>query len=503
MKEKIFAWIEEQKLIRQGDFVLAGISGGADSVCLLLLLLEYQKSCDFSLEAVHIEHGIRGKASREDAKFTEAFCKEHGVVCKTYAVDVPAYAREHRMGIEEAARRLRYECFAHAARAHTRTDKKLALAHHADDNAETLLLWLARGSGVRGLGGIRASREAEGGLTLIRPLLCATREEIEAYLGERHIGFRMDETNEDTAYSRNCIRHEILPQLAKVNRKASVHLAQAAMQLAGLSEYLDKEAERIERETCIWREGGCVIGCVLFEEYPAVLRQTVLHHAIEKAAGSSRDIGSVHVKAVEKLWGLQAGRRASLPYGLFAERVYEGVVLSKEKEERQEQSVFRIACRNLEELAAGEWYVLDLSDGSLRMRIRNFQAEIEKIHKKTYTKLLDYDKIKGSMQFRKRAAGDYLTIDGEGHRKKLKEYFIDQKLARSRRDEIWLLTEGAHVLWVVGGRISADCRIGPNTKRILEVQISGGSYCEDQEYSGISDRGTDWKQNQGARSYDQ
>ena len=134
------------------------------------------------------------------------------------------------------------------------------------------------------------------------------------------------------------------------------------------------------------------------------------------------------MKAVEKLWGRQAGRRASLPYGLSAERVYEGVVLSKEKEERQEQSVLRIACRNLEELAAGEWYVLDLSDGSLRMRIRNFQAEIEKIHKKTYTKLLDYDKIKGSMQFRKRAAGDYLTIDGEGHRKKLKEYLSIRSL---------------------------------------------------------------------------
>ncbi len=503
MKEKIFAWIEEQKLIRQGDVVLAGVSGGADSVCLLLLLLEYQKRCDFSLEAVHIEHGIRGKASREDAKFTEEFCREHGVVCKTYAVDVPAYARERRMGLEEAARRLRYECFALAAGEHTGTDKKLALAHHADDNAETLLLWLARGSGVRGLGGIRASREAEGDLTLIRPLLCVTRGEIEQYLAKQHTEFRVDETNADTAYSRNCIRHEILPQLAKVNRKASVHLAQAAMQLAGLSDYLEKEAARVERETCIWGESGCVIGCALFEDYPDVLRQTVLHRAIEKAAGSSRNIGSVHVKAVENLWGLQMGRRASLPYGLFAERVYEGVVLSREKAKSQEAAVFHIGCRSLEELAEGEWYVLELSDGSLRMRIRHFQAEIEKIHKKTYTKLLDYDKIKNSMQFRKRAAGDYLTIDEEGHKKKLKEYFIDQKLARSRRDGIWLLTEGAHVLWVVGGRISADCRIGPNTTRILEVQISGGSYCEDQEYSGISDRGADWKKNQGAGSYDQ
>ena len=127
--------MELEGLVKSGDVVLAGVSGGADSVCLLLMLLEYRKHCDFFLEAVHVEHGIRGDASRRDAAFVKRLCEKRGVCCRIYPVDVPAYAKGHGLGVEEAARKLRYECFREAAEDYDGRPVKIALAHHADDNA--------------------------------------------------------------------------------------------------------------------------------------------------------------------------------------------------------------------------------------------------------------------------------------------------------------------------------------------------------------------------------
>lgn len=491
VREKVFAWIEQKKLIQKDDMVFVGVSGGADSVCLLLLLQEYRKRVPFSVQAVHVEHGIRGEESREDAEFTRKLCERLGVSCHICEVDVPGYAREHRMGLEEAARSLRYDCFRRVAGESSAAVKKLALAHHADDNAETVLFQLARGSGVRGLGGICMMRELTGGVTVVRPLLGVTRAQIEGYLREQGANWRTDATNEDTGYSRNRIRHNVLPELLKVNGRAVEHIAQSAAQLSELSDYVEQEAAGIAQRMCLWDAGGCVVFKELFEWYPAVLSGEVVYQAVSGVAGSSRDIGSVHIQAVERLAGLQVGRCVTLPYGILAERVYEGVRLMREAQGSGQQSGgkrcrgddpaqegFEISLEELEE-KEGEWKTFLLPDGCLRLRVRTFDGETEKIPKKTYTKLLNYDKIKHSMQFRKRAGGDYLTIDGDGHRKKLKEYLIEEKVPRGQRDDIWLLAEESHVLWAVGKRISAGCRVDPDTKKILEVQISGGNYRED------------------------
>lgn len=483
MIEEVLRGIEEKKLIQAGDFVLVGVSGGADSVCLLLLLLEYRRELAFSIQVVHVEHGIRGAESLEDARFVENLCGRLQVPCRTYNVDVPAYAKEHHMGLEEAARELRYDCFCRAAEEADAPAAKIALAHHADDNAETMLFQMVRGSGVRGLAGMRVKRELGKNLTLIRPLLNVTRCGIEEYLHARGESYRIDATNRDTDYSRNRIRHEVLPQLAQVNRQAVMHMAQSAGQLAELADYLDEEASRIAMHTCVKEKDACLIRFELFEKYPAVLQREVLYLVIGRMAGSRKDIGSVHIEEVKKLAALQVGRRISLPYELVAERVYEGIrIRGRRTGENRAVRAYEIVLEELDRQREGEWYVLSLPDGQLRMRVRDFCGETQEIHKKTYTKLLNYDKIKYNLQVRRRAGGDYLTIDEAGHKKKLREYFIEEKVPRERRDETWLLTAGDHVIWVVGGRISADYKIGPNTKKILEVQMSGGIYCEDQEY---------------------
>lgn len=482
MTEEVCRCIEEEKLIQAGDYVLAGVSGGADSVCLLLLLLEYQKRCTFSLQAVHVEHGIRGEESREDARFVEALCRRLGVSCRTYALDVPAYAREHRLGLEEAARKLRYASFAQAAQlAEVPAEKiKIALAHHADDNAETVLFQLVRGSGVRGLSGMRACRALDTGGTLIRPLLYVARREIEEYLAARGEVYRVDATNQDTSYSRNRIRHEVLPQLVQVNQQAIRHIGQSAGYLAELADYLEQEAGRIAALVCVEKHDGCLVHRELFEKFPLLLQGEVLHRQLAALAGSTKDIGSVHVRAVEQLAGRQVGRRISLPYGLVAERVYEGVCIRREREEKvYEEAVYEITPEMLLGAREGEWFTLLLPDGQMRLRIRDFCGEMQEIPKKAYTKLLNYDKIEYSLQVRRRAEGDYLVIDEAGHKKKLKKYFTEEKVPVGKRESTWLLTVGSHVLWVIGGRISTDYKIDSATKKILEVQMSGGNYCED------------------------
>lgn len=554
MTEQVIEWIKAEKLIAQGDCVIAGVSGGADSVCLLRLLLEIQKKMDFTLEAVHVEHGIRGEESRRDAAFVQALCDSFRVPCHIYAVDVPAYAEEKGLGLEEAARIKRYECYQKEIEKRTGEKRtvKVALAHHADDNAETLLFQMIRGSGIVGLAGMRAKRPLTGGAELIRPLLNVQRREIESYLSSIGQEYRVDSTNTDTDYSRNRIRHNILPELSEINEQAVSHMNRSAGMLRQIADYLAQQANEAMWECCVWetpeREPGgerqcqgdvecCVretperkgtenknreigekvlIHAEKFETYPELLQNEMLHRVLAGVSGSSRDIGAVHVEAVRRLFQKQVGRRLDLPYGVRAERVYEGVRIQKEgmrepetekisRKERQnmaklgqeycfneaelsqkvsaaEQEILREYCLGEAErqrLEAGEELCIFLPEGELHFRILEQETEVGKIHKKKYTKWLNYDKIKGDLQIRRRKPGDYLTVDLQGHKKKLKEYFVNEKIPRESREHIWLLTQEAYVLWVIGGRISADYRISQQTKKILEVQAVGGNYHED------------------------
>ena len=236
-------------MIKNHSTVLVALSGGADSVCLLLVLNEIKRQCadelDFALEAVHVEHGIRGAESREDARFASDLCERLNIPCHVHSVDVPQYAASHGLGLEEAARILRYEAFekevarilryeafeeeagrypceiAYAADQKRGNSRQVvvAVAHHMEDNAETVLFQMLRGSGAKGLAGMHPV-SVKNGVTYIRPLLSATRAQIEEYLKENGQAFVTDATNTDTAYSRNKLRHDVFPLLLQINDMA-------------------------------------------------------------------------------------------------------------------------------------------------------------------------------------------------------------------------------------------------------------------------------------------
>lgn len=474
MIQKMWEYVCEHHMICQNDKVLAGCSGGADSVALLLALKELQVRCDFSLYAVHVEHGIRGEESKNDQRFVEELCKEHDIPLTVISVEAKKYAARCHIGIEEAARLLRYEAFSAAAEK-LGENVKLALAHHLEDNAETVLFQLARGSGIAGLCGIPMVRKEEN-YTLIRPLLSNSREEIENYLAGKKQFFCVDSTNLDESYSRNRIRRRIIPQLSLVNSRAAEHINQSAMQLWQIYDYLEMETGNAYNLCFERRECGYLDIHALSKLHPAI-RSGVVRKCIFEMTGKQKDISSVHVQDVLRLPGKQTGTRINLPYGLTVTVAYDKLCFDIAGNEYGKKAEYAIDEALLLKLAESkETYVTPLGEHgeTLSISVERWDGGLEEIEKKTYTKILDYDKIKGGFVIRNRISGDYFVMNENGNRKKLADFFVDEKIPAKERDHMYLLAKGNEVIWLIGGRISENYKITGNTRRILTIEYNGG-----------------------------
>lgn len=471
MIEKILCYIEKYKMISENDHVLAGVSGGADSVCLFLVLLHLREKIGFSLSIVHVEHGIRGEESLRDAEFVKNLAGEFGVDCTVINCCVPRETRERGISTEEAARILRYEILEAQAvlleRQHGCKSRqvKIAVAHHREDLAETMVFHLCRGSGIDGLCGIPPVRGR-----VIRPLLCITRSEIEAYLIEKKQGFCTDVTNESREYSRNFIRHEILPKLCRVNKGALRHMWDLAEELSQIACYLETESCRAYLDSV--RQEGESIFCNVDKlwENPSAIRSRVLKMALEQGAGSSKDISREHVEELLDLGEGRVGRRVSLPYGMEAAKTYGEIEIRRRKGECiREGRLFGILS---EREARGESGAqIFTPKGKIICRIREFSKKDAEIPKNKYTKWLDYDKIESGLLFRTRDRGDFFVLDDMGHKKYLKDYFINEKVPKELRDEIVLAADGSHILWVVGYRISEAYKVSADTREVLEIRL--------------------------------
>lgn len=454
MLYEVESFVEQYHMIEQGDIVIAGVSGGADSVCLLLVLAELQKKLPFAIEVVHIEHGIRGVESVADADFVRSLCDSMQVPFRQFSYAVPEYAKQNGMSEEEAGRSLRYQTFAKAAegRAHV----KIAVAHNQNDVAETMLLNLVRGSSTKGLAAIPPVRG-----NIIRPLLQVSRAQIEAYLTEKHQTYRTDATNLSTDYARNKVRHQVLPVLTQINVKALLHMEQTAGDVREMEAYFEQKTLQAIAQYVTMPENRVLLSDKVIEELEPILLRRLLHYCICQCAGSSKDISRVHIEAVEVLLHAQVGKVVILPYGLRARRDYEGICVEK------------VYCEMDAVPEVVQTTPLEQNtDFSIRI-IEKTEKELE-FPKKKYTKWIDYDKIKNSLFVRARQSGDYLILDEKGSSKKLKQYFVNEKIPQENRNQIPLVADGSHIVWVVGYRISAFYKVSHNTKRILEIRFDGG-----------------------------
>lgn len=467
---KVKKYIEEYKMIEKRDSVIVGLSGGADSVCLLDMLSALRAEYELEITAVHVHHGIRGAEADRDMKFAEKFCRERDINLKVFYYDVPNYAKENGMSEEEAGRKLRYDAFESL----WRPGGKIAVAHNLNDSVETFIHNLCRGSGIAGLTGIKPVNGH-----IIRPVLCLERKEIENYLDRNQISYIHDSTNFDDGYTRNKIRLNVLPYLMEnINSESILHINNAAQELCEAERFLNEQTVLLynqvfsEHNNCIYADKK------MFRELDSYMQRRTIRLALHHLAGKLKDITRQHVTDIVMLSRRQSGRYIMLPYGIMVRAEQEYLVF-----ERQQGNVSGTEQEGISVLQPG---IYEFGDYIFEIQIINVEEEEEilkdfenyfKKNQKLCTKWFSYDKIKSTVQLRYRQSGDYLTINSDDGKKKLKSYMIDEKIPVSMRDKIPVLADGAHVMWVFGYRMSEWYKVTAGTKRILK--ITGRNKSED------------------------
>ncbi len=463
MYKKILDYIRRNRLFATGDRVIAALSGGADSVFLLMVLNELKEELGLVLKAIHVHHGLRGEEADRDSEFSRDLSKKLGVDFSCIHVDAARYARENGMSVEEAGRHLRYEIFDKE-----RLDfgaMKIAVAHHADDQAETILYNLFRGTGLKGLGGMRLVRDH-----IVRPLLCVSKEEILAYLKENGISYCEDSTNALEDYARNRIRSRILPQIREqINSRADENILHAGEMAAKADAYLEKQAKKLLDCLGVWerdedgKAAGCGISAKALSEEEEIIRSYVIRAMIRSVRDSMKDITMNHVESAAALLFTQKGKQVDLPGGLTAVRNPEELWIKEKSRKVFGEKEGEIL------LPEVEFKVFSYKKG-------------QEIPKNGYTKWFDYDKINSTLSVRYRETGDYITLSGGG-RKSVKSFMIDEKIPREERGKIPLVADGSHVLWVIGYRISEYYKITDDTHTVIQMQIDGGSTLRAYHYA--------------------
>ena len=456
MQKKLRMFIEKHQMIRENDRVIAGVSGGADSMCLFWNLLELKRELSFEFAVVHVNHMLRGQEADDDESFVKTCCAAQGVVCKVYSFPVEDIAKQEKLSLEEAGRKMRYHAF--EAFAQEWGADKIALAHHQNDLAETMLYHMARGTGIGGLGSLRPVRNS-----VIRPLLCMNREEIEQYLEDRQLSYRTDRTNLEMDYTRNKIRHQVLPALSTgINEKTVEHMASLAEDVEEIQDYLQEVTERL-CSCLVRREANRLIlsGDILREK--PLFQRCVVQRCLERAAGTRKDFTRVHIMDVLELFQKESGKSLNLPYDIMVSHTYGELWFEKRKAQKEHEW----AMQKIDRSGAVQY-------GEYRLECEIIEKDEKRIPQKSYTKWIDYDKINTVLTVRTRLPGDYIVINENGGRKKLKDYFIDNKIPREKRDRIVLIADGSEIVWIVGYRLSHRYMIRENTRKILQLGIKGG-----------------------------
>lgn len=458
MITKVKKYVEQFNMLSDNDRVVIGVSGGADSMCLLSVLLTLREEYNLSLFVVHINHNIRGQEAKEDEDFVVHYCREHGVHVHVVSKNVKELASENGWSEEEAGRNVRYQAFYEECEKHN--CNKIAIAHNKNDNAETVLFHLLRGSGIHGMTGIKPQRDK-----IIRPLLNTSRNEIEKYLEKNKIPFHVDTTNLLEDYTRNKIRLTILPFAEReINAKAMEHIVSMSEQLSEVADYIDLVTQEAYDEVVHENQDGFEIDLEGFSKLNIAIQKSLIRKVIFLWIKQLKDIQEGHIMDIIALMNKQVGKYIHLPYGLIAKRNYHSIAFSKEisnKSHESQELYYQVTIPGTYELESCGYFI--------SFELLEYKNSMI-IPKNGYTKWFDYDKIKTAVVIRTRQIGDYLQISKQGGKKSLKSVFVDNKIPSDLRDKIPLICDGNHVLWILEGRTSEGYRIDEETKTVLVVK---------------------------------
>lgn len=451
---KVLAFATEHSLFSPGDTVVVAVSGGPDSVALLDILASLP-SLGLQLVVAHVNHCLRGAESDEDERFVAALAASYALPFECERVDVHDFSRRERLSLEDAGRRCRYAFFDRLTARYGASS--VALAHHADDQAETLLLRLLRGAGTTGLSAMTPRTAGR----YIRPLLALTRHEIERYLHGRRLSFRVDSSNADIAFLRNRIRNELIPSLAGLNPKISRRLAVTADLLAADEEVLDRAvASAFERICRDEGEGRVELDVEALLREPRGIRYRLYRRCVEVVKGDLARLAFNHVRQIDDLvHSPRPNLSCTLPEGVTATRGYGMLVVGPAVETEGFEAELFIDGPGTFPLPGGGELVVEVTPPP------------EAIDLPPHAGCFDLARVPFPWLVRGERPGDRIRPLGMNGSRKVKELFIDEKVPREMRRNIPLVFSNGELIWVCGYRVAEGGRVTADTVRVARAEV--------------------------------
>jgi tRNA(Ile)-lysidine synthase len=457
MIDKVINTIINNNMIQSGDRILVALSGGPDSMSLLYALYELKKKYNLTLFAAHVNHMLRGEDSDNDEKACKDFCKKYNIEFFSRAINIDIIAKDKGMSHEMAGREARYDFFMEIF--NKIKINKIALAHNLNDQAETILMRLMRGSGMEGLIGIKPVRDG----IFIRPLINTSRKEIEEYCDKNHLPVRIDKTNFESIYARNKVRLELIPFIEEnFNSDITGTLNRLSTLIRLDSDYLEEKSSKFFEKYCATDNEKVIIDKDAFNLHYSMLSR-VLRKAFFKIKGNLYNLESIHIENIINIQQGETGKTTVVPGGIIASNVYKSIHLKKLAPNLKENKGFH------KDLSLGE-NILSEIDKKITFQIIKKEHNL-KIQSEENIKYFDYDKINQPITIRHRQNGDRFVALGMKGSKKLKDILIDLKVPREERDEIPLLCFGNEIGWIIGYKISDKFKVDNHTNNILEVKI--------------------------------
>lgn len=451
--------IIENNLIVQGDNIVVGVSGGPDSMALLYALLEIKKEIGFNIIIAHVNHGVRGADALADQVFVEGIAKDLNLTYHFKNVDMVLYGKENKISAEEAGRELRYGFFREILK--DVGGGKIAVAHNKNDQAETLLLRIMRGTGLDGLAGMEFIYE-----DIIRPLLNVSRDEIESYIEINNISTVLDKTNLMPIYARNKVRLELIPYIEENFNPNIINTLWRLSQTSSIdSSFLDEYCE--ERFNIVVKKvdkHSIILEGLLFNKEHISIRNRIIRKAILLLTGTLQGYSEQHISSLIHLFlDYKTGKSLNLPGGLIGKVSYDELILELKEETKVKDYNY--------ELNMGENHFEDLGLNIVLSQTKNTNDFVLNGNEKHF----DFDKISGKINIRNRKPGDKFVPLGMTGNKKVKDYFIDEKVDRNLRDTIPIIVDDNNILWIMGYVISDLYKVTKETKRILRIEFNYSS----------------------------
>ncbi|MHC1719456.1 MAG: tRNA lysidine(34) synthetase TilS [Clostridiaceae bacterium] len=455
--DKVLDTMEKYKMMSKGSRIIVGVSGGPDSMCLLHILLGMRDSLDLELVAAHVNHSLRGVDADKDAEYVEEFCKANNIEFASIKIDVHKLAAEKNVSEETAGRDLRYEFF-ERLRKEYKADK-IAIAHNLNDQAETVIMRIIRGTGLEGLAGIKPVRDE----IYIRPLLFCSRAEIEEYCSINNLNPRIDKTNFESIYVRNKIRLELIPYIEKNFNKDIINvLNRLAQNSKADSEYLEHETKNKYKIYCTYKDYKVIISKEAFLEHEAIVTR-LIRKAFEDVCGNLRNFERQHILQVIDLQKNGTGKQALFPNNAAAFNNYGDI---------------SIYIRSKASKEAGHPAEYELHMGKNPLKALGLTVTVEEHtlgemmnDDSLYTKYFDCGKASGNITLRFRKPGDRFRPLGMEGTKKLKDIFIDLKVPQEEREKTPLICFGDEIAWIVGYKMGNSFKIDKNTKKVLKMKM--------------------------------